>query len=536
MTQRLYFGDLAFEDNFVFAYTNTQEKIKFSKHERALLKKFITHPEKLLTRSILLDCVQETSTETFDRNIDYLLSRLRRKLRDSSQNPQYIATQYGEGYIWVAKSRHQSPDTSNNIFLSVSSVYGLAQDKKTIHMTSLFSNALFRALLENFSAEHCIELLTEPMTEASLENRQRHNNSRYAVELSFLKLNHSVHCILVVLNRRTGQILATFRRPFSSVETPEKRQDSIEQLAMAIKSNIWDALIFRSKEPTTIANDCLAVGMYTATQLFEPGQDNSVAIENKLRDRLQENPGDHATAILLATNMHSQIYAGNFDQLEDREKEIEILIFEHLPYIQGNALYLASVAERLYELGHVDLAENLAERALDIGSSFSACYMVLGRIKIYQGHILEGLSYYELSEAMTEKDSTFFLLLQIRKCIAFKALGDKKQVDDILAYILPRVSGKLYKTGLQLFFLADNPKALGIVIKAQAALIPKAAAFHTLKLLHHTSVKHFKNPLHRLNLLRGMVSLFVDRFGEDIVDEPIKQCVPELFYTIKKAG
>jgi len=103
MSQVHGFGNLVFEADCVFAYTRDQVKIKFSKHEGSLLRYFIARPNKLLTRAMLLQCVQNAEADTIDRNIDYLHSRLRRKLGDSSCNPQYIATQYGEGYLWIAK-------------------------------------------------------------------------------------------------------------------------------------------------------------------------------------------------------------------------------------------------------------------------------------------------------------------------------------------------------------------------------------------------------------------------------------------------
>tara|TARA_B100001540_G_scaffold149155_1_gene132264 strand:+ start:542 stop:1144 length:603 start_codon:yes stop_codon:yes gene_type:complete len=58
---------------------------------------------RLQSRDRLLDLLHDMASDSIDRNIDFHISRLRRKLGDSARNPRYIATQYGEGYVWVAE-------------------------------------------------------------------------------------------------------------------------------------------------------------------------------------------------------------------------------------------------------------------------------------------------------------------------------------------------------------------------------------------------------------------------------------------------
>ena len=531
MPKQQYFGNLAFEDDFVFANSSNREKIKFSRHERALLKNFISQPGKLLTRSRLLDYVQQTGTDTdtFDRNIDYLVSRLRRKLGDSANSPQYIATQYGEGYIWIAKASDQLPDTSKDIYLSIGPIYGLAQAIKVDATANSFVNDLIKALRNNFDAQQRIELLPDKTSVESLESEQLHYHASCAVELSFLDLNHSLSCTLVALNRKSGHVFGTFRYVFPTAGEQDEVQQSISDLAIVIKKKIWDAQIFRHGEQLSISNDSVSVGIHKASQLFEPGKDNFVQVEEKLRERLLEYPVDHATAILLATNLHSQIFAGNFDRLEDKEKEIKLLIFDHLPYIQNDSLYLSAAADRLYTLGHAELAENLAERALELGPSFAACFMVIGRIKVGRGHILEAIAYYKRSLEMTEKDSLFFLYLQILKCIAYKALGDQENVRKLVPYIISMEPDDFKKIALQILFLADDPQEFGPEITAIATTISKEIACHSLMLLYYTCGKHCDNEIHRENLLGGIVNLFVELHGESIISDVIQQGAPALF-------
>ena len=51
----------------------------------------------------LLDAIAGSGSVGTDRSIDFLINRLRAKLGDSARSPTMIATQYGEGYIWIAR-------------------------------------------------------------------------------------------------------------------------------------------------------------------------------------------------------------------------------------------------------------------------------------------------------------------------------------------------------------------------------------------------------------------------------------------------
>lgn len=64
--------------------------------EHDLLLAFLRHPQRVLSRDQLLDWTRGRSTEPFDRSIDVLLSRLRRKLGEKAP----IKTIRGGGYLF----------------------------------------------------------------------------------------------------------------------------------------------------------------------------------------------------------------------------------------------------------------------------------------------------------------------------------------------------------------------------------------------------------------------------------------------------
>jgi two-component system OmpR family response regulator len=70
--------------------------------EYELLLAFIEHPQRVLSRDQLLDLARGRSSSPFDRSVDVLVSRLRRKIETDPEAPRLIQTVRGGGYIFSA--------------------------------------------------------------------------------------------------------------------------------------------------------------------------------------------------------------------------------------------------------------------------------------------------------------------------------------------------------------------------------------------------------------------------------------------------
>jgi len=77
--------------------------VPLSNAEFRLLKVFIEHPGRVLSRDFLLDQARGRNMDLFDRSIDLLVSRLRQKLGDDPRTSSLIKTVRGEGYLFDAK-------------------------------------------------------------------------------------------------------------------------------------------------------------------------------------------------------------------------------------------------------------------------------------------------------------------------------------------------------------------------------------------------------------------------------------------------
>jgi two-component system, OmpR family, phosphate regulon response regulator OmpR len=67
----------------------------------ALLRVFVEHPNRVLTRDQLLELLSGYDRTPFDRSIDVRIARLRRKIEADPAAPAYIRTVWGEGYIFL---------------------------------------------------------------------------------------------------------------------------------------------------------------------------------------------------------------------------------------------------------------------------------------------------------------------------------------------------------------------------------------------------------------------------------------------------
>jgi len=77
------------------------EIVLLSDGEFRLLRAFIEHPRRVLTRDQLLDYARGPETEHYDRAIDVQISRLRRKLSSGEGKAELIRTVRSEGYMFM---------------------------------------------------------------------------------------------------------------------------------------------------------------------------------------------------------------------------------------------------------------------------------------------------------------------------------------------------------------------------------------------------------------------------------------------------
>jgi TolB-like protein/tetratricopeptide (TPR) repeat protein len=152
-------------------------EVPLRRSEFALLLAFLRAPGRVLTRDHLLDAVAGRRSAPFDRSIDVLVSRLRRKIEPQSELPRLILTVPGLGYKFMAKPQtvqasppdHEEPRVSTPAALS---------DKPSIGVL-LFQNMSGDAGQDYFAEGVTEEIITALSRVPSFFIAARHSTFAY---------------------------------------------------------------------------------------------------------------------------------------------------------------------------------------------------------------------------------------------------------------------------------------------------------------------------------------------------------------------
>ncbi|WP_019250390.1 winged helix-turn-helix domain-containing protein, partial [Yersinia pestis] len=83
-----------------------QQQIDLTQGEYGLLLSLMQNARKVLSREKLLELTHRESLDVFDRTIDVLIMRLRRKIEVNPHQPTLIRTIRGVGYVFAADIIH----------------------------------------------------------------------------------------------------------------------------------------------------------------------------------------------------------------------------------------------------------------------------------------------------------------------------------------------------------------------------------------------------------------------------------------------
>ncbi|MBE5949135.1 MAG: response regulator transcription factor [Lachnospiraceae bacterium] len=96
----LVVGDICLEMEGRRAYIGNKEVLLTAK-EFDLMELFVTNPEKVFSRSMLLKAVWGEGSTGDERTVDVHVRRLREKIEKNPSEPKYVHTKWGVGYYFV---------------------------------------------------------------------------------------------------------------------------------------------------------------------------------------------------------------------------------------------------------------------------------------------------------------------------------------------------------------------------------------------------------------------------------------------------
>jgi adenylate cyclase len=115
----LRFANFILDLNACTLVRETGEGVALTRGEFALLRVFVTRPGRVLSRDAVLDALANRRFEPFDRSVDVMVGKIRRKIELDPKQPRLIVTVPGEGYRFDGLAK--SPLSGQSSTMAVSS-------------------------------------------------------------------------------------------------------------------------------------------------------------------------------------------------------------------------------------------------------------------------------------------------------------------------------------------------------------------------------------------------------------------------------
>ncbi|MDJ0807139.1 MAG: winged helix-turn-helix domain-containing protein [Gammaproteobacteria bacterium] len=81
--------------------TSDGEPVNLTSGEFSLLEAFVKNPNRVLSRDHLIELIKGYERSPYDRSVDVRVTRLRKKLERNPEQPKFIKTVWGKGYIFT---------------------------------------------------------------------------------------------------------------------------------------------------------------------------------------------------------------------------------------------------------------------------------------------------------------------------------------------------------------------------------------------------------------------------------------------------
>jgi hypothetical protein len=284
-------GSALFDAEFRTAHLNGSAEIHFTRSESRLLKHLSRRPGRVFSRDELLDAISEPGSDIGDRNIDFVVNRIRRKLNDTPKTPQFIATRYGEGYIWVAWRKDETPPATG-AFAVIGPVRGIAQTSGHRQAAERFTREFRSRLAQNFAKER--EVVLDP--NAPGLTAYGNDPPEIAVELTFLTGSTGLECLFRATDFPSGRLLCVARHRLGDGDVSPD-DDQARTIALAI----WESIA----NPPELQQP-VALGMHVASAAFTGALSSWKDSLARVRMMLAAKPESAILKLMLAFCLHTK--------------------------------------------------------------------------------------------------------------------------------------------------------------------------------------------------------------------------------------
>lgn len=509
------YGEFVFDETFSTARRSGGETIVFTRAERLLLSALTGSPHRVLTRSQLLDAISGPGSDTSDRNVDFVINRLRSKLTDSARSPRFIATRYGEGYMWVAV-----PTATADTLLVIGPVHGLGR----AGALEPLAGRLLEGLVERFRAA------TTSGQDIRLETHysptaERTTRAMFNLELSLYPRNSELHCAMVLRRATGGEVVGMSRLVVADAGDVSR---AVTKVVDEFRSLIWHQQVRSVVETPAASPPPIYVAMHDAGRLLTASNQSWLESIDRVRAALEANPDDPQTRLMWGLSLYVQVITGTNGEMPPAEEqraiedEIEAAALGALPHIADNPMLKLSVAKLLVYLarGYGELAERLAEEAFERSTAFAASFAILGQVRLMRGKLEEGMDLLERALDIAEPGTEFSVYIMVLLCSGKLAAEDFDGLKRLLQS-LQEVSPVTQFTVAPFCVLAHEP--LSPQNHAALSTLGAERARTLLAFLHMTTVRQYEIRAHQRNVIGGFAHHIVRLYGPDVVPPQVRE-------------
>ncbi|WP_338608983.1 helix-turn-helix domain-containing protein [Pelagibacterium nitratireducens] len=520
------YHDLAFQPDMLTARRDDGDIVRLTRQERALLLRLVRQPHALVTRTQVLEALGDRAGGVLsERNVDYLVNRLRRRLGDSAKQPRFIATQYGEGYCWIAEPANTEPLSG---FLLVGPVFGVDQD--SFGFPHRLTEAIKAAIGCRKSVLYQSDWRQDPKAPGAFD---------FTLDVSTHFEADRLHLALALRAGRSGQIIESFRRTVSRPHSAKAAGD----LARTITNSVWRHEAMPGPGAIDPADRPAHLRLHDAAVMLTDDTISWRENAARLRDAHAADKSDPRLSLMLALNHYARLLQSletigdaplGTDDWDALETEIESLSLRALPDAHGHPQQLLAIAKllRFIDRGHLDLAERLTDEAFRNSTAFAAVFSMKAQIAASRGDIDAAAMLYDRAMEMAEPGSQFHIYLLILKSVAMMA-DDRRGAVDQLAVELHDFDPNA-NIGYGLFMASPNAGSLNAPQEDALAAISPEVARNLTSYLFRISARPFQRRTHQRNVMKGLTTHLVRHHGAGAIAPDIARRFPELVRASRK--
>ncbi|MSU89177.1 hypothetical protein GE300_06015 [Rhodobacteraceae bacterium 2CG4] len=534
-------SELKFESELGYVDLPAGQRVTLTASERRALALLMANPKRIMTRDQILDAVSEPGSDKRDRNVDFLINRLRRKLVDDARAPRYIATRYGEGYVWVGEEGCARQRLARAKFV-VGPLRGLG-DLRQHDDRRRVARALYAAVAAEF-ADGDVAFAPDCPPAAEFDGAR----PDHAAELTFYRDGAKAYCIVCLREFTSGRVIAVRRATLDDLASG--RVDLVRFARLLIGELLCDrasspprhaplalALLIGAADEEYVAEAGAAANIreIVAFQGAADRRNRALAARNdaQLRALLADDADDANAKLLLAANIFSRyatcgvsMFADGEDTRARDEDEIELLVTQALPYVRANSEHAVVAAQLLHFIGrgYEDLARDLAESAF-LDKLYSAGGLaVVGQLRAFAGETDAALVCLNQAIDLSAPGTSAHTFATALKCQALAAAARW----DVLRVACTELDIVCRNTGLPLEPMYTDPCQPTPSARRLVQALPRRQAAAMLLFCHYLFARRFRDAQAGRNTLLSLSRLLTDRFGAQIVPPEVQGAFPGL--------